>query len=184
MCTHILIKTILQVLHKQVVQVYHHFYLEMAHFHSTYGWWSHIRKPLFLLNRVTSNYRLGRARMVTEVAFGKLKGRWRVLCRKSENTFSTVKAKTLAWVVLHNICIRRGDVNLHRWDIQYDAKTTRRRPRELVRQLLHMTQCPPLRDTNRLAENVRSVLAKKFYQEKPFNWQIWHEIQWSQLEYT
>ena len=50
--------------------------------------------------------------MVTEGAFGKLKGRWRVLYKKCESTTDTMKAKALACVVLHNICIRKGDINL------------------------------------------------------------------------
>ena len=51
------------------------------------------------------NYRLSRARMVTECAYGQLKGRFRVLYRKSECNEDTTKAITLACIVLHNICI-------------------------------------------------------------------------------
>ena len=46
------------------------------------------------------NFRLSRARMVTEGAFGKPKGRFRVLHRKCESN----KEMGLGCVVLHNLC--------------------------------------------------------------------------------
>lgn len=55
------------------------------------------------------NYRLSRAPMVTEGAYGQLKGRWRVLLRKSESSKEHVRTATLACMVLHNICIDQGD---------------------------------------------------------------------------
>mgnify|MGYP000025959939 FL=1 len=55
------------------------------------------------------NYRLSRARMVTESAYGQLKGRWRVLFRKNESNKERVRTVTLACMVLHNICIESGD---------------------------------------------------------------------------
>ncbi|CAB3997762.1 Hypothetical predicted protein [Paramuricea clavata] len=54
------------------------------------------------------NYRLSRARMVTEGAYGQMKGRWRVLIWKNESEVDQVKTTALACVVLHNICIDRG----------------------------------------------------------------------------
>ena len=60
--------------------------------------------------KIYFNYRLSRARMVTEGAFGKLKGRWRILSKKCESHKGTVKKMGLACVVLHNICIDRGDI--------------------------------------------------------------------------
>ena len=54
------------------------------------------------------NYRLSRARMVTEGCYGQLKGRWRVTLRKNESSKDEVKTTTLACMVLHNICIDRG----------------------------------------------------------------------------
>ena len=65
------------------------------------------------------NYHLNRARMVTEGASGKLKGHWNVLSRKCDSKVETVKAKTLACVVLHNVCIAKGDANLGHWDIHW-----------------------------------------------------------------
>ena len=40
------------------------------------------------------NYRLSRARMVTEGAYGQRKGRWRVLLRKSESNQDNVRITT------------------------------------------------------------------------------------------
>ena len=45
------------------------------------------------------NYRLSRARMVTEGAFGQLKSRWRVLLRKCESNHEVVRNSTLACMV-------------------------------------------------------------------------------------
>ena len=112
------------------------------------------------------NYRLSRARLVTEGAFGKLKGRWRVLYKDCESTTDTMKAKALACVVLHNICIRKGDINLRIWDLTCDQKTNQRRPSNLVREMLHMNECQRLRETNKGAERVRDALKDKFFNEK------------------
>ena len=45
------------------------------------------------------NYRLSRGRMVTEEAYGQLKGRWRVLLRKNESDKEHVSTATLACMV-------------------------------------------------------------------------------------
>ena len=55
------------------------------------------------------NYRLSRARMVTEGAYGQLKGRWRVLLRKCESTQEKITSIVLACMVLHNNCIDQRD---------------------------------------------------------------------------
>ena len=57
-----------------------------------------------------SNYRLSRARMIAECAFGKLKRRFRVLFRKCENKKKTVKIMGHACIVLHNLCIDKEDI--------------------------------------------------------------------------
>ena len=56
------------------------------------------------------NYRNIRARLVTERAFGRLKIRFRVLFRKCESNKEIVKLYGLAYVVLYNLCIERGDL--------------------------------------------------------------------------
>ena len=76
------------------------------------------------------NYRLSRARMVTEGAYGKLKGRWRVLLRKNESSKEQVRITTLACIVLHNICIDRGDSLSHKLDLTLDPVTQEKRERK------------------------------------------------------
>ena len=112
------------------------------------------------------NYRLSRARMVTEGAYGKLKGRWHVLSRKWKSKVETVKATTLACVVPHNVCIAKGDVNLRHRDMRYDSKTNQRRSTEVVRELLQMRKCHRIRDTNRRAILIRDVLKKQILQRE------------------
>ncbi|XP_038050624.1 protein ANTAGONIST OF LIKE HETEROCHROMATIN PROTEIN 1-like [Patiria miniata] len=112
------------------------------------------------------NYRLSRARMTTEGAYGRLKGRWRVLQRKCESIPENVRSATLACIVLHNICIDRGDTVSTKLDMTNDPATGERRDRDKIRALLHMNLSPPVRNTNRQAETTRSCLATKFWREK------------------
>ena len=91
------------------------------------------------------NYRLSRARTVAEGAYGKLKGRWRVLYRKCESREENVKTIVLACIVLHNICIDRGDSAPRQWDLSRDPVSNKRRPRDGVR------HCRRIPDTNRNA---------------------------------
>ena len=72
------------------------------------------------------NYRLSRARMVSECAFGSLRGRWRILHRKCESKKETVKCVALACIVLHNVCIERCDVTWRKWDLSNDHTTNKR----------------------------------------------------------
>ena len=52
----------------------------------------------------TFNYRLSRARMVVENAFGRLKGRWRCLLKRNDMNLKNIPTVIAACVVLHNIC--------------------------------------------------------------------------------
>ena len=114
------------------------------------------------------NYRLSRARMVTECAYGMLKGRWRVLSRKAENQKETVRTVTLACIVMHNICIEKGDVAHRHWDLSLDATSNLRRAGNELQDLIMIRQCPPLRDTNIVASKVRDYLKGKFFEEKQY----------------
>lgn len=110
------------------------------------------------------NYRLSCARMVTECAYGKLKGRFRVLYRKSECNEDTMKAITLACIVLHNICIDYDEA----FPMQLDLinNTEGRRNRETVRELLNMRSCTKVKDTSVQAGKVREALKEKVWKEK------------------
>ena len=50
------------------------------------------------------NYRLSRARMVVENAFGRLKGRWRCLLKQNEAVIERMNSVVATCCVLHNIC--------------------------------------------------------------------------------
>ena len=94
------------------------------------------------------NYRLSRARMVTESAYGHLKGRWRVLFRKNESNKERVRTVTLACMVLHNIGIERSDSIARKLDLSEDPSTQEKRDREEIRKLSQMTDCRSFKDTS------------------------------------
>ena len=112
------------------------------------------------------NYRLSRARMVTEGAYGQLKGRWRVLLRKCESARDQVRTTTLACLVLHNVCIDQGDTISRKLDLTIDPNTQERRPREEIRKLLHMTNCSAVKNSSSEAQKVREALCKKLWLER------------------
>ena len=112
------------------------------------------------------NYRLSRARMVVESAYGMLKGRWRVLLRKCECSTDQVKMVTLACMVLHNVCISQDDSMPQTLDITVDQKTKCKRSSTEVRELLNMTTCRKVKDSDRSAIRLRDKLADRFWQEK------------------
>lgn len=94
------------------------------------------------------NYRLSRARMVTEGAYGRLKGRFTVLHRKCECNQDTMKVITLACIVLHNICIQYNEPFPPQLDIAADPATLERRDRDTVRDLFNMRQCSKVKDSS------------------------------------
>ena len=113
------------------------------------------------------NYRLSRARMVTEGEFGQLKSRWRVLMRKCDSSPDEVKTVTLACMVLHNICISKGGVLPKTLDITVDPNTSQRRECSEIRDILHMINSHRLGNNNDYeAIKIRNTLADRFWQEK------------------
>ena len=85
------------------------------------------------------NYRLSRARIITEGAFGKLKARFRVLFRNCESKKGTVKIMGLACVVFHNLCIDKEDIIPRKFDLSYDHVTNKRSGRAELRDMLNLT---------------------------------------------
>ena len=112
------------------------------------------------------NYRLSRARMVTEGAYGQLKGRWRVLMRKCESAPEKVRTITLACIVLHNICIEREDTLSNQLNLSVDPGTNKRRDREVIRQILNMRNCQRVPDNSRQATRIRNALTQQLWREK------------------
>ena len=56
------------------------------------------------------NYRLSRARVVVEHAYGRLKGRWRCLLKRLDVSVEDVPNVIATCCVLHNICEMHGDI--------------------------------------------------------------------------
>ena len=93
------------------------------------------------------NYRLSRGRMVTEGAFGQLKGRWLVLLRACECNQENAKKTALACVVLQNICHEKGTAITREMDYLIDPKTRNRRDRATIIELLQMRACDKIPDS-------------------------------------
>ena len=100
--------------------------------------------------------------MVTEGAYGQLKGRWRVLLRKSENSQDNVRITTLACMVLHNTCITQGEAISKKLDLSLDSNG-QKRDREQIRKLLRMRNCSSIRDVSQDGNKVRNALCEKLW---------------------
>ena len=101
--------------------------------------------------------------MVTEGAYGQLKGRWRVLLRRNECSPHEAKTATLTCMVLHNICIEKGDTISRNLDLTIDPQTNERKPRDAIRDQLHMTACKKVLDTCIQAARIRDALTEKLW---------------------
>ena len=85
------------------------------------------------------NFCLSWPRIVTEGAFDKLKGRFRVLHCKYKTNKETVKIMGLACVILHNLCMDKEDFIPRKFDLTFDHMTNKRRDRTELRDILHLT---------------------------------------------
>ena len=112
------------------------------------------------------NYRLSRAHMVVEGAFGQVKGRWRILLRKNECHMETLKLMSLACIILHNVCIDLEDKGMRAWDLAFVEHTQKQHPREVVRSMLHMTGCRTFSGGSQKAREVQDCLKNKFWDKK------------------
>ena len=63
----------------------------------------------------TYNYRLSRGRVIVEIAFGRLKARWRRLSKQIDMDISNVPNVILACCALHNICEVHNDSFNDEW---------------------------------------------------------------------
>ncbi len=85
------------------------------------------------------NYRLSPAPMVSECAYGSLKD-------DGESYSVNVKVATLACIVLHNICLKRGDTIPTKLDLTNDPQTNQKRDRNTIRESLNMRNCKQVKD--------------------------------------
>ena len=110
---------------------------------------------LLALQQQYFNYRLSSERMVTEGAYGQPKERWRIFLTKCESRPEEVRLASLACIILHNVCFDRGDTILQKLDLTRVPSTGELRNRATIRRLLHMRNCPKIRDTSSQATRIR-----------------------------
>ena len=104
--------------------------------------------------------------MVTECAFGQLKGRWQLLYRKSEVNQHSLKVTVLACIVLHNICIEKGDSISRKLDLSYDKNDNTRNSPEELRRILKMVSSKSDVDTSKGAAIVRNNIFDYLWNKK------------------
>ena len=71
--------------------------------------------PTLSRSQKTYNYRLCRGRVVVELAFGRLKARWRRLLKRNDMLMTNVPNVIAACCTLHNICEIHGDEFNDEW---------------------------------------------------------------------
>ena len=87
------------------------------------------------------------ARVVSEHAYGMLKGRWRIIYKKTECRRRNIKVIIMACIVLHNICIARNDPCNPRWKLEVNK--------------LHLIRKATKRTKNkRLVQEIRNRIAE------------------------
>ena len=96
----------------------------------------------------TFNYRLSRARMCVENAFGRLKGHWRCLMKRMDYNIDNVPNVVAACVTLHNLCEILGDQCREEWFTTDSAISLR---------LCHPSNCSAAR-TRRKANSIRDAI--------------------------
>ena len=69
------------------------------------------------------NYRLSKARVVVEHAYGRLKGRWRCLLKRNYILITDLPQLVAACCVLHNICESNQEVFIDDW-VQNDPNSS------------------------------------------------------------
>ena len=77
-----------------------------------------------------------------------------------------VRISVLACMVLHNICIMRGDTISKKLDLTFNPDNNERRDREEVRKLLQMRKCQKTPDVSKEAKKIRNALSDKLWTEK------------------
>ena len=74
------------------------------------------------------NRKLRSARVVSEHAYGVLKGRFRIIYKEAECRRYNIKAVIMVCTALHNLCIVRSDPCLPRWQLRVERLNLIRKP--------------------------------------------------------
>lgn len=64
------------------------------------------------------------------------------------------------------MCIDLEDAGVRAWDLTFDEQTQKRRPREVVRNMLHMTRIRKFPGSSQKAKESRDHLRNKLWDEK------------------
>ena len=109
------------------------------------------------------NYRLSRARMVVECSYGQLKGRLRLIMRKSEGGLFQTKVTTLPCMVLHNVCLMNGDVIPSKYDLSINHETNKKRDRSEIREISLMNTSRNVVDHHKITTGtkIRDTIVNK-----------------------
>ena len=113
------------------------------------------------------NYRLSRGRIVTEGAYGQLKGRWRLLLRKkNESDKEHVRTATLACMVLHNVCLMKKGLHSKKARFKNWSTWQWKGNKDEIRRLLLMREFRSVHGVLGEATRVRDALCGKLLVEK------------------
>ena len=88
------------------------------------------------------------------------------MLRKCESNHEAVRNATLACMVLHNVCVERGDTITKKQDLTLDPLTNEKRPKVEIRELLKTRSCKKVKDTSAQGKIVRNAIARKVMLER------------------
>lgn len=98
------------------------------------------------------NVYLNKGRVVVENAFGRLKARWRILCRASEVNYKFMATIVLACCILHNICEMSKEnhigyeTRMQRWESAAESDAQDMQPPTQVYDAENIFQAEDMRD--------------------------------------
>lgn len=101
----------------------------------------------------TFNYRISRARIVVENAFGRLKARWRRLFKRNDMLVKNIPTVITAACVLHNMCEVHGETFNESWLHETDSDSNFPQPSTVI--------CPDGRNSDR-PKQIREALVHYF----------------------
>lgn len=98
------------------------------------------------------NYRLSRARMTIECAFGRLKGRWRILLKRCDFGTEDMTYIIATCCVLHNLCEMNEDTFHENWQ---------ERAAEIERDIFGPNGPPPVQVRNQGRPNISATVKRE-----------------------